>query len=233
VIESVFNSLFGVFDTSFIVAHPDVGATRRMHMRLSESDYNLNKPAAAVITVNFTDNAGRRSAKPHPVAMPLGISSNAEFEETFMPAVMGFSNTLGAIYAALSTANVDVSVTFTNPFALINANIGEWGGGDNLKVALLSVFLETAKTATISIPSPVQTIFMASTGPDSDIINVLSASAGLLLPLMEAYADIPLTAPDGGLIHLSDGERIDDSLGTNGLRSGKKVTKKNTPKGLG
>lgn len=199
-------------------------------MRLSEVDYLLTKPPTAVVTISFTDENGKSTSKDHPVAMPTTVADSTGFETVFMPEVMAFSNVLAAEYALLSEANVDVSVTFTNPFALANANIGEWGGGDTLKVASLSVYLETAKTATILIPAPVQTIFLANTGPNRNVIDVSSATAGLLTALLDAYSGIPGTQPDGGLMHLSDGERIDDTLGYNGLRGGKKITRKNSPK---
>ena len=196
-------------------------------MRIPESDYNLSSPPAATINLTFTGQNGKRSTVTFPVAMPTGlITSNADFANDFMPAVNTFANTLAGIYALLSSANVDVSVSFTNPFALVNMNVGDWGNGDVFEVASLSVFLQPTKTAVLNIPAPVQTIFMANDGPNRDIINVNSATSGLLLPLMEALADIPSTPTAGGLAHISDGERIDESLGYNGLSHGKRITRK-------
>lgn len=189
---------------------------------------------AAVINVSFIGQNGKKVVKAHDIyASAAMVTNNATYESDFMPSVNSFANTLGVTYGTLSSANVDVSVTFTNPFASVNANVGEWGNGDVFELASLSAYLDTDKVATLTVPAPVQTIFLATDGPDRDRINTASATAGLLFDLMEAIGGLPDEATIPSAWGISDGERVDGTLGTNGLRIGKRIVRRYTPKAIG
>lgn len=189
---------------------------------------------AAVINVAFIGQNGRKVIKAHEIwASADMVIDNATFASAFMPDVNTFANNLAGYYALLSNANVDVSITFTNPFALVNANLGEWGSGDVTEVASMSLYLDTAKLANLSFPAPVATIFLDTDGPDMDIVNSASAVSGLLQPLVEALAGLPDNTVVASAWGISDGERTDDTLGSNSFRTGKRITRKYTPKGIG
>ena len=195
-------------------------------MRLPVVDYG-EKPQA-VINVAFVGIDGRSTNKPHPIWMGSNIVDNGDFP-TFMGGVNNFANALAAIYALTSTANVDVSITFTNPFAVVNQNVGEWGSGDVSEELALSVYLDTDKLATMTIPAPAATLFLATSGPEMNEFDVASATTGLVLPLMEAVAGIPASVADS-LWAISDGERVNDTLGYNGVKKGIRRYKKYIPK---
>ena len=214
-----------------MLAHPERPAEKNS-MKLIPAEWGDNP--AAIINVSFIGQNGRRVVKAHEVwASADMVTDDATFQSEFMPSVDSFASALGSTYALLSTANVDVSVTFTNPYALVNSNLGAWGSGDVTEVASMGLYLDTAKIANLTFPAPVATIFLDTEGPDMDIINPASATAGLLLALIQGVADVPDNTTVASAWGISDGERVDDSLGSGGFRTGKRITRKYTPKGIG
>lgn len=194
-------------------------------MKLNSTLWPSSVPNAK-IKIAFIGQNGKTKVKQLDIRMNTTVvSNNSDYETIFMPSVNGFANTIAAMFAAVSTANVDVSVEFVNPYALVNSNIGDWGSGDVFESLSLSVYLTTDKYGNIGIPAPEQTLFLDTDGPNRDVFDVTSATSGLILPIMEAIAQLPADTDDSIWV-ISDGERVDDSVGYNGVRLGKRVVSK-------
>lgn len=155
------------------------------------------------------------------------VTDNATFESEFMPSVNSFANSIAAVFAALSSANVDVRISFANPYAVVNANWGEFGTGDLTEVAVLNYYLQTDKTAKVSVPAPIQSIFVTTDGPDMHKIDVGDL---LIAPLSQAISAPIDPATDASAWSISDMERADATLGTNGLSHGKRNFRRFVPK---
>lgn len=195
-------------------------------MRLDPADWGDR--SAAKVELIFIGLDGRSTSVNLQInASETLVTDNASFESDFMPSVNSFANTIAAVFAALSSANVDVRISFMNPYALVNANWGEYGTGDLTEVAVLNYYLQTDKTAKISIPAPIQGIFVTADGPDMHKIDVADL---LIAPLSQAISSPIDPATDASAWSISDMERSEATLGTNGLSHGKRNYRRWVPK---
>lgn len=195
-------------------------------MRLDPADWGDR--SAAKVELIFIGLDGRSTTVTLQInASETLVTDNATFESEFMPSVNSFANTIAAIFAAVSEANVDVRISFTNPYAVVNSNLGEFGTGDLTEVAVLNYYLQTDKTAKISIPAPIQGIMMTADGADMHKVNIANL---LLAPLSQAISSPIDPATDASAWSISDMERAQATLGTNGLSHGKRNFRRFVPK---
>lgn len=152
----------------------------------------------------------------------LGEFDGVTLEEEFGEANNAAVQIVGALEDVTEATVVKQTLTYfmvDNPAAA--------GAGDVTEYALLNVWTldEDDPTAVehVSqhyIPAPVIGIFEGATGKDRDRIDRDDADLAQYVQQVAQHAFI------------SDGETIQESSGVNGMDSGKRITRKYSPKGL-
>lgn len=152
----------------------------------------------------------------------LGEFDGVTLEEEFGEA----NNAAVQIVGALEDVTEATIVKQTLSYVILD-NVAATGGGDVTEYALLNVWTldEDDPTAVehISqhyIPAPAQGIFEGISGKDRDRIDRTDSDLAQYVQQVAQHAFI------------SDGETIQEASGINGMDSGKRITRKYSPKGL-
>lgn len=166
-----------------------------------------------VVTLRFIGGDGRSKDKDIAIYRADGATLSQ-----FMDSTATFASDIAATFQAATLANVDYSFKF-QPSGGSNSDLGEYGDdqADINEMVGLTVFLDTNKKANINWCAPVDGLFMGTTGPARNVVDVNDA---LLDDILAAYAGQPNPALLFSAASLSDGERIDASLGYDGLERG-------------
>jgi hypothetical protein len=156
------------------------------------------------ISVQVVDTGGNTSRKVYPTSLTVAVDGIAAIEAA-----------RDAVVAALN-AVTDGVVLKTGILLGQTEDTALFGAGEIENVALITVNLATqGKKAVMSIPAPVDGIFVGASGPNYNIVDPTDAAVLAYLALFET----------GGDFTLSDGEQLDD---TTPFNYGKRIHKAST-----
>jgi hypothetical protein len=156
------------------------------------------------ISVQVVDTGGNTSRKVYPTNLTVAVDGIAAIEAA-----------RDAVVAALN-AVTDGVVLKTGILLGQTEDTALFGAGEIENVALITVNLATqGKKAVMSIPAPVDGIFVGASGPNYNIVDPTDAAVLAYLALFET----------GGDFTLSDGEQLDD---TTPFNYGKRIHKAST-----
>ena len=156
------------------------------------------------ITVTLRDSSNRRFTKV--------LKPDAAVVTSFALAVTaagGHAGTLSAISKCVVESYRVTEVYEETAFALPG------GGVNGFEQASIVANIEgELKTVTLYVPAPEDTLFLASTGPNRDILDISDAA------LLSYLSEFQTT---GGEFTISDGEHLDD---TTPVRQGQRINRK-------
>lgn len=105
-----------------------------------------------------------------------------------------------SILAALGGVTQCIAVGYTISLRMVNDAIVYPTGADNsIRARIVAMLSDGTDKAVLEVPAPEDTVFIATTGEDANIVNLAAVNVSSYLDVFKA----------GGESYISDGERID------------------------
>lgn len=161
-------------------------------------------PTTFSARISFKGNDGRLSHRYIDLDTFDTGSSGGDFEAA--------QSALSQVEAAFDAASLAPIVKST--LTAIETDNGSAGSGDIFECAVINMYLDAGgeKTGQVSVPAPVGSLFVGSSGPNYNVVNISH-------PLV---TDLALQISQHARI--SDGEQVDTTV-SNGVDSGRRITK--------
>lgn len=140
------------------------------------------------LTVSMIDKGGEVTKKTYDVR-------GADYDEASANTIAFLVDLQAASLAAITGYNLG------GEFAQDAIALPTLDGARNSIQALITVDIadNPLKHATITVPAPVSSVFVSTSGPNSDVVN---ASAGVVTDLVDNFKS-------AGTVYISDGEDVD------------------------